>query len=321
MKATLAEASVVGSMRRESPNGALVRQRGRRVYSALMVVAAFGLYWISALVLAARNGASFFGADTFLYMQLANGDVIERIGSYYTFDRITRFHPLTTAMAVAWMKVLSPLTLWITPQQLLKAMFAAVGAVGVWAAMSAFAAVVPRRHVALWGSIYATSLGVWYFSSIEESKIVTTTLTALYVATYLHLRKNWTMRGGVLLTTILLAACLNEIVAAFLVIIPAVDTLVQRGWDLRRSRWIGLHALVAPMALAFLEGVVNGRWASAGGRPPPEDGIAGLAAEGASHLSMLLFYVTQNDFSVTKLYAFLANWFVFQHGRSHFLRA
>jgi hypothetical protein len=244
-----------------------------------------------------------------VYWQKKN--ILEEIGNRFWLDRAVRFHPLTVAMAVAWMKVLSPLTHWITPQQLLKAMFAAVGAVGVWAAMSAFAAVVPRRHVALWGSIYASSLGVWYFSSIEESKIVTTTLTALYIAAYLQLRKNWTMRGAVLLTAILLAACLNEIVAAFLVVIPAVDTLVRRGWDLRQGRWIGLHGLVAPMALVFLEGVVNGHWASAGGRPPPEEGISDFAAEGASHLSMLLFYVARNDYSADKLYAFLANWLFF----------
>src|SRR5215470_5493464 len=135
MKATLARASVVGSVRRKNSTGALVHQTDRHVSSALMAVAAFGPYWISALVLAGRNQASLFGADTVLYMELAEGDVVERIGSNCAVDRITRFHPLSTAMAVAWMKVLSPLTLWITPQQLLKAMFAAVGAVGVWAAM------------------------------------------------------------------------------------------------------------------------------------------------------------------------------------------
>ena len=46
--------------------------------------------------------------------------------------------------------------------------------------------------------IYAVSFGVWYFASIEESKIVTATLSALYIAIYLHLRDDWTMRGAVL---------------------------------------------------------------------------------------------------------------------------
>src|SRR5262245_62001992 len=117
-------------------------------------------------------------------------------------------------------------------------MFAAAGAVGVWAAMWAFAAVVPRRYVLPLGAIYAVTLGVWYFSSVEESKAITAALTALYIATYLRLRTRWTLRGAVLLTAILLLACLNEIVAGFLVLVPAVDTLVRRGWDVRHGRWI-----------------------------------------------------------------------------------
>ena len=179
-------------------------------------------------------------------------------------------------------------------------MFAAVGALGVWAAMLAFAAVVPRRYVMLLGAIYASSLSVWYFSSIEESKIVSATLTALYIATYLHLRKTWTMRGAVLLTVILLLACLNETVAAFLVIIPVVDTLVQRGWDLRHARWIACHALAGPTALAILEGIMRGRTGAAVAHP-----------EGANHFSMLIWYVSQNNFSVADLYEFLVNWLFF----------
>ena len=157
------------------------------------------------------------------------------------------------------MKILSPLTLWITPQHLLKAMFAAIGALGVGAAMWAFAAVVPRRHVLVCGLIYASSLGVWYFSSIEESKIVTASLSALYIAVYLHLRDHWSRPRAALLTAILLLACLNEIVAGFLIIIPIVDTLVRRGWDWRHGWWIAVHGLVGPIALFILEFVVNGR--------------------------------------------------------------
>src|SRR5262245_916252 len=257
----------------------------------LIALAAFLLYWLSALVLEARGGTTHFGADAHIYSQLAAGGVD---------DRITRFHPVTTALAVAWMKVLGPLVPWIAPQNLLKALFAAVGALGVWAAMWAFAAVVPRRYVALFGVIYATSLGVWYFSSIEESKIVSATLTALYIAAYLHLRNRWTRRGAVLLTAILPLGCLNAGVAPFLDAIPAVDALLQRGWDLRYGRWIALHALAAPVALLFLEGVVNGRLVG-----------AGTTAEGASHLSMLIFYVTQNDFSGWILYAFFIKWLFF----------
>src|SRR5262249_22218387 len=211
----------------------------------LLPVAAFGLYWLSALVLAAREDTFLFGADTILYMELAKGNVIERLGSFYAFDRITRFHPLTTALAVAWMKALSPLTQWITPQQLLKAMFSTVGAIGVGAAAAAFAAVVPRRQAQLWSAIYGASLSVWYFASIEESKIVTATLAAVYIAAYLRLRQDWTVRGAVTLTGILLLACLNEIIAAFLVAIPVADALAQRGRrlrdNLRHGRWIAWH--------------------------------------------------------------------------------
>src|SRR5262245_20369780 len=120
-----------------------------------------------------------FGADAFYYAELAKENVLGRLGRDYLLDRVTRFHPFTTVMAVAWMKLLSPLTIWISPAHLLKALFSAVGAIGVWTAMRAFAMVVPRRYVLLLGIIYASSLAVWYFSSIEESKIVNTTLTAL----------------------------------------------------------------------------------------------------------------------------------------------
>jgi hypothetical protein len=271
---------------------ARTRASSRHAQFVLIALAAFALYWVSALVLQERGGTTHFGADAHLYSRLVDGSVD---------DRVTRFHPLTTAMAAMWMKVLGPISAWITPQTLLKAMFAAAGALGVWAALWAFAAVVPRRYVVALGAIYATSLGVWYFSSIEESKIISTTLAGLYIAAYLHLRTSWTLLGALLLTAILLLASLNEVIAGFLVVIPAVDTLVQRGWDaLRQGRWIVWHALAAPLALLFLEGVVNGRVVS-----------AGSDAEGASHLSMLIFYVMQNDFSAATIYEFVAKWLFF----------
>jgi hypothetical protein len=208
---------------------------------AVCFVLAFGLYWLSSFVLQARNATTHFGADAHVYTLLADGIVV---------DGLARFHPVTIAMAMGWMKILGPLTPWVAPRHILKAMFAAVGAVGVLAAMSAFAANMPRRYAALFSSIYAVSLGVWYFSSIEESKIVTTSLTAFYIATYLHLRQRWTTRGALLLSNSLLA-CLNEIVCCFLVIIPAIDSLVQRGWSLRSNWWIAAHRLAAPAAFIF----------------------------------------------------------------------
>jgi hypothetical protein len=303
MRATLAEAAAVGGIWHGRVVDAPVRPSALSVTLVVLPASAFGLYWLSALILAARNETFLFGADTILYMELAKGYIIERLGSFYAFDRITRFHPLTTALAVAWMKALGPLTPWLTPQQLLKGLFAALGGLGVGAATAAFAAVVPRRQVALWGTIYAASLSVWYFSSIEESKVVTATLAAAYIAVYLRLRERWTARGAALLTGILLLACLNEIIAAFLVAIPVVDTLLRRGWSLRDGRWIAWHGLAAPAALVFLEAVVKPATASAASSGP--------ATEGASHLSMLLFYLSQNDFSLATFYSFLVNWLFF----------
>jgi hypothetical protein len=274
--------------------------RANRLFPALLALAAFGLYWLSSFVLEARNGTTHFGADTWFYTELARGSVFDRIADNYHLDRIFRFHPTTVVMAAGWMSIVDPLTAWIAPRHLLKAMFAAVGAAGVWAAMSAFAAVLPRRYVTLWGGIYATTLGVWYFSGIEESKIVTPTLTALYLATYLNLRKAWTMRGAALLTAIFMLACLNETVCCFLVIVPMVDTLVQRGWDFHQFRWMAWQALAGLIALAILEGIMRGRTGAAGAHP-----------EGATHFSMLVWYISLNDFTVAALYGFAVRWLFF----------
>jgi hypothetical protein len=291
MKLISVKASLARGVRPGSPLGALARWVARDISFPLVALAAFCVYWSSSLFLEARNATVHFGSDAPLYAWLAQGNAV---------DRVARFHPVTVVMELGWMRIVGPLAPWIAPQKLLKAMFAAVGAVGVWAAMSAFAAVVPRRYVALLGAIYAVSLGIWFFSSIEESKIVSATLTALYIAAYLRLRQDWTLGGALILTAILLVACLNEIVAGCLVLIPAIDTLVQRGWDLRHLRWIAWHALTAPIALLFLEGVVNGRLVAAGTDP-----------EGASHFSMLMFYLEDSSFSAWTIYYFLVNWLLF----------
>ena len=295
-------AAAVGS-RPKALVGAPARIAILQIDFALIPTAAFALYWFSSLVIVAMNRQHLFGSDAVLYVQLADAHTFERIGTYYSIDRITRFHPTTTAMAWAWMKILHPLTAWMSPEQLLRTMFAAVGAVGVWAAMTVFADFVPRRQVPLWGTIYAVSLGIWFFSSIEESKIVTATLAALYIVVYLGLRKRWTTRGALALTAILLVAGLNEIVATFLIAIPAVDTLVRHGWELRHGRWIAAHGLAPAIAFALLEGVVRPYTGGATSEGP--------AGEAVSHLSMLIFYLTQNDFSWTSLYGFLANWLLF----------
>ena len=266
-------------------------QDAGRAYCLLLAAAAFALFWLSSFALEARNGARHFGADGHLYEPIARG---------YLYDRVSRYHPVTVVMALVWLKALSFLNPWITPSHLLNAMFAMVGAVGVYAAMAAFSSVVSRRHAGLWAMIYALSFGIWYFSSIPELKIVTATLSALYIACYLRLRERWTISGSVLLTAVLLIACLNEIVSCFLVVVPIVDTLAQRGWGLRHGRWIVMHCLAAPIALIVLEGAINDRLIAAG--PDPE---------GRSHFRMMIFYLLRNDYSASGVYAFLLNWFLF----------
>ena len=284
----------------ESQSDAPTLLTSRQVHFVLIALAAFVLYWLSSVVVAARDGTTHFAADTWFYAELAQGDVFSRIADNYHLDRIFRFHPTTLVLAAGWMKMVAPLTPLVAPPHLLKGMFALVGAVGVWAALWAFAAVAPRRHVMLLGAIYASSLSVWYFSSLEESKIVSATLVALYIATYLHLRERWTTRGAVLLTVILLLACLNETVAVFLLAIPVVDTLVQRGWDLRHGWWIACHALASPVAIAVLEGIMRGRTGPAGADP-----------EGANHFSMLAHYISQNQYTAASLYEFGIRWLFF----------
>lgn len=303
MKVGLARAAGAASLRHKAFVGPAARIARPQLDFVLIPLAAFALYWLSSLLIAAVDRQHLFGSDAVLYVWLSDEHAFERIGDFYSIDRVTRFHPATTALAWIWMKALAPLTAWMWPEQLLAGMFAAVGAVGVWAAMSAFASFVPRRQVALWGTIYAASLGVWYFSSIQESKIVTTTLAALYLVAYLRLRERWTVHGALGLTAILLVACLNEIVAVFLVAIPAVDTLVSRGWGLRHGRWIAVHGLAAPIAFVLLEAVVRPYTGSATTDGPP--------GEATSHFGMLYFYLAHNDFSWASLYGFLANWLFF----------
>ena len=198
------------------------------------------------------------------------------------------------------MKIVSPLSAWIDLAQLLRGMSAAVGAVGVWAAMSAFAAVLSRGYAILFGVIYTLSFGVWYFASIEESKIVTATLSSLYIAGYLHLRQSWSTRRAAVLLTILLLACLNEIVCGLLIVIPLLDVLMQRRLDLRHGKWIAAQILAGLLALVMLEGVLN-RCLLAGSKPSEE----------ASHFAMMLSYVWKSEHGPASLYQLLANWLFF----------
>lgn len=266
----------------------------------LCCAGAFAVYWYTSLVIVARDSSTMFGADTWFYTELADGNIIARLRSNYYLDRIFRFHPLTVFLAAGWLKLFAPLTAWIAPEQLLRAMFAAIGALGTWAAISAFAVLLPRVQAALWGLVYAASLNIWYFSSIEESKIISATLATIYLAAWLHLRENASRRGWFFLSAILLLACLNEIVAAFMVAVPAIDTLLRKGWRWRELRWLFAHALVAPLAYLLIE-LLTFTFTS---RTTPH-------AEGANHLDTLLWYIAQNSFSLESLHAFAVRWLFF----------
>jgi len=266
------------------------RDDGRMALAAGMLLVAgvaFGVYWLTAVLLDVRRAAGYFGADADHYAKLAH---------LLVHHRAARFHPLTTTLGIAWMKAFSPLSPWFSGATLLKAMFAAVGAVGVWAAMWAFAASLPRRYVLLAGVLYGSSFGIWYFSSIPESKIVTATMSVLYVAAYVRLRERWSLPGAVGLSAILALACLNEIVSASLAVIPIVDVLLRRGLDRRSLSWLSAHVSVVLVAWFVLEVLVNG-WL--------------IPASAESHFGMLLYYIMTNDHGLASLHGFSANWFFF----------
>lgn len=269
------------------------------VYAVLMVAGIFCLYMATAVVLEARNATTHFGADSWYYSELAKGNILAEIKNSYNLDRVARFHPTTVLLAAVWMQVLDPLTRWITPLFLLKSMFAVAGSVGAWAALSAFATIVPRRQAMILSLIYATSFGVWYFASFEESKIITATLSTLYIAIYLGIRSTPTARGLFFLTATLLLACLNEMISGFLVIIPVVDVLVRRGWTWSNDRWMIVHVLVIPIAFIIIEGAMFGRV------------VAASHPEGTSHVGMLFAYIARNEYNWEISYSFLCNWLFF----------
>jgi len=274
----------------------LYRERagGSTLTPGILIVtgAAFAVYWLTGIVLASRQTIAHFGADSTFYAVLADMAV---------HHRAARFHPVTTTLGLAWMKTFSPLlTPWLAPATILKAMFAAVGALGVWAAMAIYTVLLPRGYALLGGILYASSLGVWYFSGIPESKIVTATLSVLYIALYVRLREDWSVTGASALGAILALACLNEVVSAFLLAIPVVDGLMRHGFDWRRYRWLAAHIPVGLAAWYILEVFVNG-WLV------PESAYQ----EGQSHFNMLLYYIAKNDYGLASLHGFIANWFFF----------
>jgi hypothetical protein len=203
-KHTPSELLALGTARREEVGDAGASRGVLTAGVLTLSAAAFIVYWLTAVVLASRHTAGHFGADAGFYAVLAD---------MLVHHRAARFHPVTTTLGLAWMKMFSPLlTPWLAPATILKAMFAAVGALGVWAAMSIFTVLLPRGYVVLGGILYGSSLGVWYFSGIPESKIVTATLSVLYVALYVRLREKWTLAGARAHGAILALASMNQIV-------------------------------------------------------------------------------------------------------------
>ena len=278
-------------MRRERHESVDARERMHVLVPVLLALAAFAVYWRSAVILDGRSTTALFGADSPHYEFLRQSAVNHRAA---------RFHPLTIVMGLGWMKLFAPLTVWMSPAVLLNGLFAAVGAIGVWASTVTFATLLPRRLALLGGVLYAASLGVWYFSSIEESKIVTATLSVLYIAAYVRMRDRWTLGAAIWLTIVLAMACLNEIVSAGLMAIPLIDAMARRGFEARREQWIVAHAMVVPAVWFFLEVFVNGRLI-------PET----VHVEGQSHYNMLLYYLAKNDYSLASIYSFVLNWFLF----------
>jgi hypothetical protein len=274
-----------------SRNGLALDDPAQRLAYSLIACCAFGLYLMSALTLQRHNGSSSFGADSVLYVSIAYGDIA---------DRIWQFHPLTAGIAAVWAKIFSPLSGWIAPHYALTALFALMGAGGVLAAFFAFEAIVDRRHVLICGLIYAVCLGVWYFASIAESKILTASLSTLYIAIYLHLRERWSHRLALALTVVLAAACANESVSAFLLVIPVLDHLLRHGLTPRGGGWIAAHAMAAPLAVVPLLLVFA-----------PTTPASAANPESGSALEMFWFYVRISDHDLASLYGFLLNWIFF----------
>jgi hypothetical protein len=276
---------------RDRPARAVDPEPLRPAWLAGILAACFALYWMSSFSLEARGATTYFGADSFHYTLLAKGEYL---------DRIVLLHPVTVVLALGWMKLFAPLAAWLAPLAILKAMFALIGAVGTIAAIAAFARFMPARHAVLWAAVYAASTTAWYFSSIEESKIVSAALATVYIALYLRFRDEVNFRRALVLGFVLLAASLNEVVAAFLVAIPAVDIFFKKYFDWRAYRWLALHSLIPVAALLVLELVIRRYF-----------GSAVAMQEGNSFVEMFLRYFSQNPFGFATVADFLKRWIFF----------
>ena len=72
---------------------------------AFVALVAFAVYWASSFVLVARDGTEHFHVDTWLYTELSEPNLFDRILPDSQLSRIFRFHPVTVVLAAGWMKV------------------------------------------------------------------------------------------------------------------------------------------------------------------------------------------------------------------------
>ena len=73
--------------------------RTTKLVFVLAALAAFAVYWLSSFALVARNGTQHFHVDTWLYTELAEPNVFDRILPESQVARIFRFHPVTVVLA------------------------------------------------------------------------------------------------------------------------------------------------------------------------------------------------------------------------------
>ena len=276
------------------PKHAVLTSRRNSILQVLIVVSAFNFYWQTSYFLLDMDRITYFGADGNVYLKLAQKTID---------DQILLFHPFAALLSVVWMKIFTPLTEMLPPEQILSAMFAAIGALGVGAAFSIFKAMMPRVYALPCTMIYAVSLSIWYFSSIDKSKIIEAAFACLYIAIYIQLRKSYTSRLSIYLTITYALACFNSIISALLVLIPVIDIFLRnyRMRDaLRDMRWVFYHVLPAPIVLLLMEAMINSH-------------ILGQTdqAKGANHFDLFITFASLADHSIINIYNFVINWFFF----------
>ena len=115
----------------------------------LIVAIAFGIYWATSFVLETNKATTRFGADTWFYTEIADGDALSRLHESQYLGRVFRFHPVTVIAGTVWMNALDWLTDFIEQERVLRAMFALIGALGGYAAMSGFAAVMQNWNIGI----------------------------------------------------------------------------------------------------------------------------------------------------------------------------